>query len=29
MTMTSVKDGYFWQNPLSAGIRVSVPLFSG
>ena len=27
--MTSVKDGYFWQNPLSAGIRVSVPLFSG
>ena len=29
MTMTSVKDGYFWQNPLSAGICVSVPLFSG
>ena len=29
MTMTSVKDGYFWQNPLSAGIRVSVPLFFG
>ena len=29
MTMPSVKDGYFWQNPLSAGIRVSVPLFSG
>ena len=29
MTMTSVKDGYFWQNPLSTGIRVSVPLFSG
>lgn len=29
MTMTTIKDGYFWQNPLSAGIRVSVPLFSG
>ncbi len=27
--MSSVKDGYFWQNPLSAGIRVSVPIFSG
>lgn len=27
--MTSVKDGYFWQNPLSAGIRVSVPIFAG
>lgn len=27
--MSSVKDGYFWQNPLYAGIRVSVPLFSG
>ena len=29
MEMTTIKDGYFWQNPLSAGIRVSVPLFSG
>lgn len=29
MSMASVKDGYFWQNPLSAGIRISVPLFSG
>lgn len=28
-TMTSVRDGYFWQNPLYAGIRVSVPIFSG
>lgn len=27
--MTSVKDGYFWQNPLYAGIRISVPLFAG
>lgn len=27
--MSSVKDGYFWQNPLSGGIRVSVPLFAG
>ena len=29
MEMTTIKDGYFWQNPLSAGIRVSVLLFSG
>lgn len=28
-TLTSTKDGYFWQNPLSAGIRVSVPIFAG
>lgn len=27
--MTSVKDGYFWQHPLTAGIRVSVPIFAG
>lgn len=29
MNMTSVKDGFFWQNPLYAGIRVSVPIFAG
>ena len=29
MDMTTIRDGYFWQNPLSAGIRVSVPLFAG
>lgn len=27
--MSSVKDGYFWQHPLYAGIRVSVPIFAG
>lgn len=28
-TMTSVQDGYYWQNPLYAGVQISVPLFSG
>lgn len=27
--MSSVKDGYFWQHPLYAGIQVSVPIFAG
>lgn len=28
-TMTTVQDGYYWQNPLYAGVQVSIPLFSG
>ncbi len=28
-SMEITKDGYFWQNPLYAGVRVSIPLFSG
>ena len=27
--MSSIKDGYFWQHPLYAGGRLSVPLFAG
>ena len=27
--MSSIKDGYFWQHPLYAGVRLSVPLFAG
>lgn len=28
-TMTSLQDGYYWQNPLYAGVQLSVPLFAG
>ncbi len=28
-SMTSVQDGYYWQNPLNAGISLSFPIFSG
>ncbi len=28
-SMTSVQDGYYWQNPLNAGISISFPIFSG
>ena len=28
-TMNVVRDGYYWQNPLYAGVRMSIPLFSG
>jgi len=27
--MSVVQDGYYWQNPLYAGVQISVPLFSG
>lgn len=28
-SMSSIQDGYYWQNPLNAGISLSVPIFSG
>lgn len=27
--MSVVQDGYYWQNPLYAGVQLSVPLFAG
>ena len=27
--MSVVQDGYYWQNPLYGGVRLSIPLFSG
>lgn len=27
--MSVVRDGYYWQNPLLAGVRMNIPLFAG
>lgn len=29
INQTVIKDGFYWQNPLYAGVQVSIPLFSG